>query len=86
MENRTRYQEKVIKRYYDNRDAIAVQRLQELVTELFLSTGKKRQQCWKHLRTHLENLKVPVAQIDNLEKQDNPELVAKFIQKFSDKA
>ena len=33
MAKRTKFQEKVIRNYYQNREAIAVQRLQELVTE-----------------------------------------------------
>lgn len=79
MSNFTRYQEKVIKNYYQNRDAIAVQRLQELVTELYLSSGKKRQQHWKSIVGHLESLKVPQTQIDHLVQQDNPELVCNYI-------
>lgn len=86
MSNFTRFQEKVIKNYYQNRDGIAVQRLQELVTELFLSSGKKRQQYWKSIIGHLESLKVPQTQIDHLVKEDKPELVAKFIQTLMDKA
>ena len=37
MTERTRYQEKVIRNFYQNRDAIAVQRLQELVSDLYLA-------------------------------------------------
>ena len=39
----SKHQQKIIKNYYDNRDAISLQRAQELVTELYLSEGKKRQ-------------------------------------------
>lgn len=85
MANFSKYQEKVIKNYYHNREAMAVQRLQELVTELYLTTGKKRQQHWKNLVLHLQSLEVPQAQIDHLVEQDNPELIAKYIQKFTDK-
>ena len=35
----SKYQQKVIKNYYDNREAISVQRLGELVTELYLAEG-----------------------------------------------
>lgn len=86
MTNYTRFQEKVIRNYYQNRDSIAVQRLQELVTELFLSTGKKRQQHWKSIVGHLENLKVPQAQIDHLVKEDNAEMVANFVKNLMGKA
>src|SRR5262249_28956219 len=43
MADFTPYQQKVIKRYYDNQDALARQRLAELVSDLYLTTGKKRQ-------------------------------------------
>ena len=56
MTNRSKFQQNVIRNYYDNRDAIALQRAQELVTELYLSTGKGRQRHWKTLRVHLEKL------------------------------
>ena len=38
----SKYQQKVVRNYYENRDTIALQRVQELVTELYLTTGKKR--------------------------------------------
>ena len=42
MAERSRYQQKIISNYYKNRDAISLQRVQEMVTELYLATGKKR--------------------------------------------
>jgi hypothetical protein len=36
----TKFQKKVIQNYYDNREGIALQRVSELVTELYLTTGK----------------------------------------------
>ena len=35
MAERSNYQNKVIKNYYDNRENIALQRCQEIVTELY---------------------------------------------------
>lgn len=78
------YQQKAISRFYDNREAIATQRAQELVTELYLTEGKKRAQNWKHLSTHLLKLGVKQPVIDNLIKQDKPELVANLLQKMID--
>jgi hypothetical protein len=43
MAERSRYQEKIIKNYYQNRENIAVQRVQELITDLYLAEGKKRE-------------------------------------------
>ena len=85
MTNYTRHQQKIIKRYYDQRSEIAVQRLQELIGDLYLSEGKKRQQHWKNIALHLESLKVPQPTIDHLRQQDNPELVASLLQKLIEK-
>lgn len=40
MTDYTPYQQKIIKRYYDNQDSIQLQRLSELVGELYLAEGK----------------------------------------------
>ena len=84
MAERSKYQQKIIKNYYENRESIALQRVQELVTELYLSEGKKRQKHWASIRTHLEKLGVKQPQIDHLVEQDNPELVAKLVQNLVD--
>jgi len=83
MAKRSRYQEKIIKNYYQNRDQIAVQRLQELVTELYLSEGKKRDRHWESIAKHLLHAGVKQEQIDHLVAQDNPELVAKLVEKLA---
>jgi hypothetical protein len=83
MNQRSRYQQNIIRNYYENRDAIALQRAQELVTELYLSSGKGRQKHWKHLRTHLEKLGVAPTTIAHLEKKDDPELVANLVARIA---
>lgn len=80
MADYSKYQQKVIQRYYDNRDDIALQRVQELVTELFLSEGKKRAKHWESLALHLGKLGVKPDVIAHLRKEDKPELVAKLIE------
>jgi hypothetical protein len=82
MTERTKHQQKIIKNYYNNREAIAWQRVQELITELYLTTGKKRDKHWESLALHLERLGVKQEQIDHLVGQDKPELVAKFMEKM----
>jgi len=76
MAERSRYQEKIIKNYYQNRESIAVQRVQELITDLYLAEGKKREKVWKSLESHFEKAGLPATEIAHLRKQDNPELVA----------
>ncbi len=76
------YQQKIIKRYYDNQDTIQSQRLAELVTDLYLAEGKKRQRVWKSIVAALEKLKVPQSRIDHVLKQDNPALVAEIVKEI----
>ncbi len=85
MAKRSRHQQKAIKNYYQNREAIALQRVQELVTELYLSSGKKRTQNWGRVAKHLESLGVKPSQIDHLVEQDNPELVVKLVEGLMEK-
>jgi hypothetical protein len=86
MAEYTKYQRKVIQNYYDNRDTLAMQRAQELVTELYLSEGKKRQKHWESLELHLGKLGVKPDVLAHLRKQDKPELVASLIQKLMEKS
>jgi len=83
MAERSNYQNKVIKNYYDNRENIALQRCQEIVTELYLAEGKKRQRQWDLLATHLEKLEVPQATIEHLRSQNSIEVVANFVTNLS---
>ena len=82
MVERTKYQEKVIKNYYQNQDAILVQRLGEQVTDLYLAEGKARAKKWQQVATLLQKLKVPAARIEHVTKSDNPALVAKLLEEL----
>jgi hypothetical protein len=76
------HQQKIIKRYYENQEALAVQRLAELVSDLYLATGKKRQRVWENLESAIQKLAIPQARIDHLKKQDNPALVAELVKEL----
>lgn len=82
MAKHSKYQQRIIKDYYKNRGAIAIQRLQEQVTELYLAEGKKRERVWKNIVGHLQALEVPQKQIDHLLSKDNPALVAQLLEKL----
>jgi hypothetical protein len=82
MADLTPYQQKIVKRYYDNQDTLQRQRLAELVSELYLSTGKKRQKVWESVAAAMQKLKVPQSRIDHLRKQDNPALVAEVVKEL----
>ena len=81
----TPYQQKIIKRYYNNQDTIQSQRLAELVGELYLAEGKKRARTWTAIVTAMQKLGVPQARIDHLVKQDNPALVAQVVKELEGK-
>ena len=83
MAEHSKYQQNVIKNYYENRENIALQRAQELVTELYLTEGKKRQKNWERLDGHLQKLEVKQQTIDHLKSQDDPQLVAKLLERIS---
>ena len=85
MADFTPYQQKIIKRYYDNQGAIKSQRLGELVTELYLSEGKKRERIWTQIATALQKLGVPQVRIDHLRSQDDPALVAEIVTELQKK-
>lgn len=86
MAKRSAYQERIIKNYYQNMEAISLQKLSELVTDLYLAEGKKRGQLWERIAGALEKLKVPASRIEHLVKQDNPALVAKLVTELMGKA
>lgn len=79
MAERTKYQQNIIKNYYENRDNIALQRAQEILTDLYLSEGKKRQKFWESLAGHLAKLGVKDAVIKKLIQQDDPQAAAQLI-------
>ena len=78
----TKHQQNIIRNYYENRESISLQRLSELVTELYLAKGKGREKQWKFIVSALGKLKIPAEQIEHLRKQDNPALLAKLVEEL----
>jgi hypothetical protein len=79
------YQQKIIKRYYDNQGDLKHQRLAELVGELYLAEGKKKAKAWADAAATMANLGVPKSRIDHLIKQGKPELVAELVKELETK-
>jgi len=69
------YQQKIIKRYYNNFDAIQGQRLAELTTDIYLAEGKKLDRLWKSVGDLLRKLEFPAARIDHLLERRDPKLL-----------
>ena len=85
MPKRSSYQQRVIRNYYENQDAILLQRLGDLLTDLYLAEGKARVRLWKRAATALEKLKIPKKQVDHLVASDNPALLAKQLEQLLEK-
>lgn len=78
----SKHQQRIIKNYYNNREAISLQRLSELVTDLYLAEGKKRERQWGYIHSALEKLNIPKSRIDHLRNQDDPLLLAKLVEEL----
>ena len=87
MPDYTAYQQKLISRYYDHRDGILLNRLQEIVTDLVLAesdAAKKR--LWSRARTAMESLKVPQPLCDHIVLKTDPEILARHVRDWLDAA
>jgi hypothetical protein len=82
MAKRSSYQQRVIRDYYRNQPAILLQRLGDLVTELYLAEGKSRVRLWKRAALVLEKLKVPGEQVRHVVQSDNPALLANTLKQL----
>lgn len=80
--NYSGYQQKVIKRYYDNLGDIKHQRLSDLVGELYLAEGKKKEKVWKAIGETMTRLGIPAARVEHLVAQRNPTLIADLIKEL----
>ncbi|MFA5292474.1 MAG: hypothetical protein WC496_05500 [Phycisphaerae bacterium] len=74
------YQQKVIRDYYSNIDKIALTKLSELVTEIFLAESReKKAKLWQRVEMALKKLKIPQPVIEHILKQKDPQVLAKNI-------
>jgi hypothetical protein len=76
------YQLKIINRYYQNWDAIKLQQLSELATELYLAEGKKRDRLWKRVGDLLRKMEFPESRIDHLMERRDPALVVGILREL----
>lgn len=79
------HQLKIINRYYQNWDAIKLQQLSELATELYLAEGKKRERLWKRVEDLLRKMEFPDSRIAHLLEKRDPSLVVGILQELETK-
>ncbi len=74
----TEYQRKVIKNFYDNKDLRLIQKLGELVSNLYVETSeKKKESGWKRIKKMLTDLKVHPHEVEYLTKDKNLSMISK---------
>lgn len=86
MADHTPYQRKIIKRYYQNFDAIQFQKLSEKVTELYLADGRRRDAIWKQVGEVLAKLEFPASRIEHLLARRDPALLPGILKELEGRA
>jgi hypothetical protein len=86
MADHTPYQQKIIKRYYRNFDALKTQRLAELATELYLTEGKKQDRLWKQVADCLTRLEFPATRIEHLMQKRDPSLLPGILKELESRS
>jgi len=72
------YQKMVFSGYYNNLDTIMLQKLSELVTELYLAdTQAKKDRLWQRAHKAMVKIRVPPAIIDHIMQKKDVEILAK---------
>jgi len=82
MDNFTKHQQGIIKRYYQNIDQITWQKLSELVGDLYLAEGKKRDKMWATAAGYMEKMEVPKDRIAVIIAKKDPAQLAKLVEEL----
>ncbi len=74
----TQYQRKVIKNFYDNKDLRLIQKLGELVSNLYVETSEKKKETgWKRIKKMLTDLNVHPHEVEYLTRDKNLSMISK---------
>ena len=77
----SKYQQKVIRQYYENLDAIKLGRLGELVTEIYLAQDtKKEDRLWEQAEKAMRQLKIKPKVIEHIMQKRRVEVLAENLQ------
>lgn len=85
MEDYSKHQQGIIKRYYQNLDQITWQKLSDLVGDLYLAEGKKREKLWQSAVAYMEKLEIPKDRINHLIMKKDPALLAGLVKELMEK-
>jgi len=77
----SKYQQDLIGRYYKNLDSIMLQKLSELVSQLYLAdTPAKRQRLWQRAHKAMLKLKVPAPIINHIMQKKDVKTLAQNLE------
>ena len=83
----SQYQKNTIAHYYNNLDTIMLQKLSELVTELYLAeTPAKKERLWQRAHKAMKNLKIPPKIIQHITTKKDVEILAKNLKDWLEKS
>jgi hypothetical protein len=85
MEDYTRHQQGIIKRYYQNLDQITWQKLSDLVGDLYLAEGKKRDKLWQSAAAYMEKLEIPKDRIAHILAKKDLQLLAGLVKELMER-
>ena len=85
MSDYTPHQRKIIDRYYRNFDSIKFQRLSELVGDLYLAEGKKKDRLWAQVESSLKALEFPETRIAHIMSRKDPALLTAVLKELDGK-
>ena len=77
----SKFQKQIVSRYYEHRDTIMIQKIQELVTELYLADSQdKQKRLWERVHKAMINLKISPAIITHIMAKKDVQILAKNLQ------
>jgi hypothetical protein len=75
----TPYQKGVVKRYYENKEGIACQKLGEIVSDLYFASGPSAKQLWASAEAALGNMGVEKKRFEKIVADRDLEELAKLV-------
>jgi hypothetical protein len=77
------HQKKIIDRYYKNRGGIMLTKLQEIVTELYLSESDAAlKRLWTRASRAMQTLEIPKSLIEHILEKRDPEILASNLRRW----
>jgi len=82
-EEYTQYQQNIITRYYSQLDTILLEKLQTLVSELYVTESEaKKNRLWQRVRQAMEKLNVPQPILEHIMSRRDVEVLARNLQEW----